>query len=202
MKKPVIVLLTGPPGSGKGTFLKNLFCEISFSSIGVGDKFNKLPPSNLTKRAIKKTVKQGKLVPDFIANSIVSGFLFNELELGIHQKFLFIDGYPRNVSQAKYFVDMMKNFYHLSLYQVLVFRIIADFSVTIDRIENRKEDRVDDKNKECLIERNRSYIECTVPAIEYVRQDFPYYLEVHNGQGIPIDHSAKEFLKFIAKPPI
>jgi len=95
LKKKVVFL--GPPGSGKGTQAQMLSKNFSVPHISTGDIFRKIIKTGKPKKladSIKKYVQSGLLVPD----DIVFKALFSVIG---KKKYFILDGYPRNLNQAK-----------------------------------------------------------------------------------------------------
>lgn len=87
----------GSPGSGKGTQAAALSTGYSLTHISTGELFRaKVLDRTRIGRRIGDTIAAGSLVDDITANYV----LFKAIE-GLN-RFL-VDGYPRNVAQAKMF---------------------------------------------------------------------------------------------------
>jgi adenylate kinase len=96
------VVFIGGPAAGKGTKIEALGL--------VGLKFRQLSTGDALRAAVKdKTVdglkaesymQKGENVPDLIVNRIVVDFLKGNGELAV-----FLDGYPREVEQARFLMD-------------------------------------------------------------------------------------------------
>lgn len=90
------MVLLGPPGAGKGTQGERLKAQLGLIHIAMG---------NLLREVVKKKtplgekvrafMEEGKLVPD----GVILELLKNEIEL--EKKGFILDGFPRNLSQAK-----------------------------------------------------------------------------------------------------
>ncbi len=107
----VIVLIAYPCG-GKdkhSRMLIDFFKEKleSFLYIGTGEKFRNLKKSNYTSKLIEDSMKKGELLPNFLSESLVGSDLIKGFS---KKKNLIINGFPRNVKQAKTLLEMM-NFY-------------------------------------------------------------------------------------------
>lgn len=91
----MIIILLGPPGSGKGTISEQLRREFDFFHLAPGELLREEVAKQTTiGKEIKKYIEQGLLVPDNLVVEIV------RLELHGKQKVL-LDGFPRTVAQAK-----------------------------------------------------------------------------------------------------
>ncbi len=92
------LVLLGPPGAGKGTQAKRLAERLSLPHISTGDilRQNVLEGTDLGKQA-KGIMEKGLLVPDDLVARMLDE-RFNNPDI---KKGFILDGYPRNLSQAK-----------------------------------------------------------------------------------------------------
>ncbi len=94
------LVLVGPPGSGKGTQAKLLTQRLSLRYIGTGDILRDAIKNNTaTGRLSEPYIKAGQLVPDELVNGLVAELF---VAAGRPDRFV-LDGYPRTVSQARWF---------------------------------------------------------------------------------------------------
>ncbi|MBN1217232.1 MAG: nucleoside monophosphate kinase [Candidatus Lokiarchaeota archaeon] len=103
VKKKHIILL-GPPGAGKGTFsyqIKKIIPDINHISTGDIFRENITNSTPLGLKA-KEYIERGELVPDEITNNMIK----NRLEEIDHHSWI-LDGYPRNIGQAKYLSEIV-----------------------------------------------------------------------------------------------
>ena len=98
-----IIILLGPPASGKGTQSALLNKEFGFNSISTGSLLRKeiQAGSNLSKE-VSTIIDHGNLVPDDMMFKILK----NELESNISNGFI-LDGFPRTFKQAKMLSDYL-----------------------------------------------------------------------------------------------
>jgi len=96
--KQKIVILLGPPGSGKGTQAVRLTKELGIPHISTGDLFRENISKNteLGQRA-KTYMNAGKLVPD----EVVLDMLFDRVSRPDCAKGYLLDGFPRTIPQAE-----------------------------------------------------------------------------------------------------
>lgn len=110
MKKPFVIVILGPPGSGKGTQAKLLCKKFDLEFFGAGDALRRRQKVNdFTGRKLKEVTGRGKWVPNFI----VSKLWMDKLEkFKQKRKFngLVSDGSPRRIIEAKLF-DEALNWY-------------------------------------------------------------------------------------------
>lgn len=109
------VIFLGPQGSGKGTQVNNLTAALKEREVTsplfhlqTGEAFRALKNSDtFTARRVTELIEGGQLVPDFMTTAVV----VNELkDVLTPETVLICDGFPRNVTQAKFF-DELLSFY-------------------------------------------------------------------------------------------
>jgi adenylate kinase len=100
------LILLGPPGAGKGTQAKQLARKLDLAHISTGDilRENVAQGSDLGKRA-KDFMNKGELVPDALVNQM----LIERLKKPDTKKGFILDGYPRNLNQAKSLDEILKS---------------------------------------------------------------------------------------------
>ena len=93
------ILLTGPPGSGKGTQAGRISTRLGIVAISTGEIFrdNVRSGTTLGKEAAKY-IDQGDFVPDRVTNDMVCDRL---AQTDAADGFL-LDGYPRTVAQSRF----------------------------------------------------------------------------------------------------
>ncbi|MAG16282.1 adenylate kinase [Candidatus Woesearchaeota archaeon] len=119
------VILLGPPGVGKGTVAKKLSERYKMPHISTGDVLRKniAEQTELGLKA-KEFVDSGTLVPDELVTKMVKSSI-STLSTGF-----FLDGYPRNLAQAK----ALKTF--SEIHRVLNFS--ASEEIIIERLSGRR----------------------------------------------------------------
>jgi len=98
-----VVLLFGPPGSGKGTWGKILDQLPGFYHFSTGEMFRLLDMDSDLGRRIVETMRRGELVPDEITFDLWQQHLHNATLIGrFHppKDILVLDGFPRTPRQA------------------------------------------------------------------------------------------------------
>lgn len=94
---PFVIILLGPPGSGKGTQAKRLSEEYRLPQISTGDLFREhIAAQTPIGRKAKEFIQAGLLVPD----EVVLGMLFHRLEQPDCANGYLLDGVPRTIVQA------------------------------------------------------------------------------------------------------
>ena len=93
----MIFVITGAPGAGKGTQAALMVEELGLAKLSTGDALRKqIKDGSEIGMQAKSFMDNGRLVPD----DVLLGVLRAELEKLDGQDIL-LDGYPRNVAQAK-----------------------------------------------------------------------------------------------------
>lgn len=103
---PLIVILLGPPGSGKGTQATLLQEKLHIPHISTGDllRENVRNQTDLGKKA-DEFMKNGKLVPD----NLILDMLFSRIAKEDCSNGYILDGFPRTEAQAKAYHKRLKN---------------------------------------------------------------------------------------------
>lgn len=100
------IILLGPPGAGKGTQAKTLAQRLKLAHISTGDilRQNVSEGTALGGKLARDFMNKGALVPD----ELVTRMLKSRLGQPDIEKGFILDGYPRNINQAKALDDMLK----------------------------------------------------------------------------------------------
>ncbi len=156
------IVLLGPPGSGKGTQAALLVAQLGVPHISTGALLR-----NAAKRGTelglqaKSITDKGELVPDDIMSDMIEERLSrDDLDNGF-----ILDGYPRNLAQAKSLDIMLER---LDKPADVAIHIDIDPEQIIKRIARREkeEGRADDTEK-TVRNRMRVYAEQTAPVADY-----------------------------------
>ncbi len=99
------IVLLGPPGAGKGTQAKSLAEKLNVAHISTGDilRRNVLDGTALGKEA-KDFMERGLLAPD----ELMSKMLLERFSQPDIKRGFILDGYPRNLAQAKTLEDIFR----------------------------------------------------------------------------------------------
>lgn len=170
LKKYKAILIFGAPGSGKGTQAK-LLAESNkgYYHFSTGDMFRQIKnnpeiANSEIGRRIQEITQGGNLVPDDLTIEL---FFKTLLELEKQKKFspreqiLILDGIPRNVKQAEFLKPKIE-------VKKIVYLHAKSLAVFAERIAKRAEieGRMDDKNKEVVLNRLRVYEKETAPVLK------------------------------------
>ncbi|MEU2439283.1 adenylate kinase [Streptomyces rubradiris] len=126
------IVLVGPPGAGKGTQAVRLAEKLGIPHISTGDLFraNISRQTELGKLA-KSYMDAGNLVPDEVTIAMAK----DRMEQPDAEKGFLLDGFPRNVSQAKA-LDQLLQDEHMTLDAVLDLEVPED--EVVKRIAGRR----------------------------------------------------------------
>ena len=100
----MIVVLLGPPGAGKGTQARLVADKWKLTHLSTGEALRQAIAAGTDRgREVKAIVESGSLVPDETVTSVVGECLS---AAGRGRGFL-LDGFPRNVRQARIFEQLL-----------------------------------------------------------------------------------------------
>lgn len=125
------ILLIGPPGVGKGTQSK-LICDFyNIEHISTGDILRKhiRDYTNIGKMINEIDINNGKLVRDDLINDLIKYICNNNLI-----KSYLLDGYPRTLNQAIFYVNRVLNKFN----KYIVIYLNANREYILNRISQRR----------------------------------------------------------------
>ena len=153
------LLFVGPPGAGKGTQAERLAASHGLLHLSTGDllRAEVKAGSDLGKEA-EAVMNRGELVSDALVLAIVRSRLQN------HSGGWLLDGFPRNLAQAKALNELLSEL-NQPLQSVLLMEL--DDEELVQRLLARG--RADD-NEEVIRHRLSVYREQTAPLINHYEQ--------------------------------
>ena len=164
------IIILGSQGSGKGTQIRNLISYIEgrdddkkkILDLQTGKPLRELKEKNrYISELISELIDEGLMIPDVIATAVVVSELSARLVQDSH---LFIDGYPRNIYQAKE-LDGILSFFKRSKISIIYLNTPED--VTKKRMYARG--RVDD-TEEIVKKRLMWYRKENLPLLEFYKK--------------------------------
>jgi adenylate kinase len=202
----MIVILLGAPGAGKGTQAELLVKRYQIPHIATGDIFREhfkkeTPIGKLAKEYIDK----GQLVPDQLTNDIVR----DRLSQKDAQKGFILDGYPRNLFQARALDQLIERH---GWKVTAVININPPVEILVDRISGRricskcgavyhvtnKKPKVDGICDVCggtIIQRKDDNAEVVLKRLEVYENQTKELIDYYRNQGILHDVSGLEIQK-------
>jgi adenylate kinase len=97
------IIISGPPGSGKGTRASRIAKALKLAHISTGDLFRKeIANGTELGKLAKSIIDQGQLVPD----EVTMNMLKNRLQEEDCKKGFILDGVPRTIKQAELLKDI------------------------------------------------------------------------------------------------
>ena len=126
------LVLVGPPGAGKGTQAEFVAAHLQVPKISTGDIFraNVSQGTELGRRA-KEYMDRGDLVPDEVTVAMVRDRLAEDDA----RKGFLLDGFPRNVPQARILEDMLLD---MGTGLDVVLELVVDDDEVIRRLSGRR----------------------------------------------------------------
>lgn len=163
-----IIIITGPPYSGKGTQCEILKEKLKYTHISTGDRCREEKRKDTDIGAlIKQYEEHGGLVPDSVMKDLFSRIINENLD----KDFVLLDGYPRTIPQVDDLIDLIKS-------KELNIKCVLSVEVSQEELLKRAEkravtsDRIDDKNPQTHLNRIKVFETSTRPAIEYMKSKF------------------------------
>ena len=160
-----ILVITGPPYSGKGTQCEILEETLKFKHISTGERI-RAEKDNNTKigQIMKEYEEKGMLVPDEIMEELLTQIIIeNEKERRI-----IFDGYPRTSSQVDTLIKLL-NEYNKKINQVINIEVPKEELLNRAKERAKNSVRKDDKDESIHIKRIEVFEANTKPAIEYFK---------------------------------
>ena len=159
------IVILGAPGSGKGTQAAMLVQHLDIPHISTGALLrNAAKKGTELGLKAKAIIDQGELVPD----EIMAGIIEERLGRADVANGFILDGYPRNVPQAKS-LDIMLERLGKPIEEAL--HIDVDPEQIIKRIAKRaKEEGRSDDTEKTVRNRMRVYAEQTAPVADYYEE--------------------------------
>jgi adenylate kinase len=158
------LLVLGPQGAGKGTQAKRIAAEYELRHISTGDRFRQeIADGTEFGRRVASILQSGELVPDELTIARLREWLADESTRGG----FVLDGFPRNLAQAKA-LDTMLAEIGRTLDAILFFDVPDDVA-TARLLERALDQERGDDTPEVIARRLAIYHESTEPVVEHYR---------------------------------
>ncbi|HWH16248.1 MAG TPA: nucleoside monophosphate kinase [Candidatus Paceibacterota bacterium] len=159
------IILTGRPGSGKGTQAKRLAEALGWVHFSTGERFKELRDGEGPIAAhVREAYDAGELLPDWFAN-----YIFEDVALSLRpEQGIVCDGYPRTLAQAERFASVMD--WLERPYRVLDLAV-SNEEVTARMLKRAEEEhRPDSATPERIATRLHVYDSYTAPLLGYFNE--------------------------------
>lgn len=171
-----VILLFGPPGSGKGTWGKILALVPGFYHFSTGEMFRTLDVDGTLGKRIMAIMRRGELVPDEITFDLWQQHLHNATLVGRYhpeKDILALDGFPRTPQQA----EMLKS---VAEVKIILKLDCTDREILVDRLHKRAilEGRPDDANEAVIRHRFELYDSATSKTLSHFRENLIELVDV------------------------
>ena len=164
-------ILFGPPGAGKGTHAGAIAEKYNLKHISTGELLRaEIAAGSKLGQEAKTLIDAGSLVPD----SVVEGMIENALNTIKGVDGFLLDGFPRNLSQAR---DLDAILAKRGEKVTAVVSLMIDDEVIRQRIAHRAaiEGRADDASEATITNRIKTYHAQTEPLIAFYKEAGKYY---------------------------
>ena len=165
----MIIILLGPPGSGKGTQADFIQKRLNIPHLSTGDILRKaIKDRTELGITVEKIMANGELVSDeVILNVIRDRVIQDDCKSGF-----ILDGYPRNIKQAKSLNIVLEEI-NKEINKIILLDVNFDSlksRISSRNKENTAETRADDTS-EVLIKRVEEYKNQTAPLENYYKNN-------------------------------
>lgn len=212
------IIFIAPPATGKGTQSSLLKEKLGYLHLSTGDLLrNETKKQTDLGTKIENIISKGELVSD----EIITELLKNEFTKINNEKFI-LDGYPRNINQAKILSNLFKD---LNIDNYIAIYLDLDEEIALKRALGRvvcsncgesyniyfqnlqpKENEICDKCHSKLIKRSdddeatfrkryKTYLEITNPLLDYYKQQNRLYIIDANQESNQIFADIEKILK-------
>lgn len=159
-----VIIVIGPPASGKGTQCKELVKQSGLPHISVGHLLREeVAQGTALGKQVQSYIDNGELAPD----DLVTEVLKERLAQADCSKGFILDGYPRTVVQKELLDEMLQE-------EGFPVPVVVELTLSEDEAVRRALSRNDgrsDDTEETIRNRQRIFRERTAPVIEEYERD-------------------------------
>ena len=164
-----ILIVTGPPYSGKGTQCEIISKELNYTHLSTGDRCRQEKELRTEiGKILSRYEEKGDLVPDPTMKTLFGQILDENKQGGG----ILLDGYPRTKPQVDDLLALVAD-RHLEISLVLNIKVPREELLSRAMKRAASSTREDDRNPETHLKRVRIFENQTLPAIEYMKTKIP-----------------------------
>ncbi|HTD49377.1 MAG TPA: nucleoside monophosphate kinase [Acidimicrobiia bacterium] len=153
---PPLVVLAGPPGSGKGTQCSRLVDRHGLAHVSIGECLRQEVEAGTSLGVrVRASLEAGRLVPDDDVSEVVSERLARHRAASA----ILLDGFPRTVGQAQMLEQLRPSAVGL------VVLLVVPLTTVLKRLSGRR--RADDADPDAVAARLLAYEHQTRPVLDW-----------------------------------
>lgn len=214
------IIFIAPPSAGKGTISAKICEKYNIPHISTGDL---LRDEIASETKLGKEIKEAMARGEFVSDEVITKLLRKRLSSKDVKKGFILDGYPRNITQAKIYEELLREL-NFEMGKVIFLNIDKDvalervmgrivcpkcglsYNLSVQELSPIKEGICDacgsnlkvrtDDNEETFLKRFDTYMEETYPLIEYY-ENKDNLVKIDIGKKSP-DEVFEEVVKLIS----
>lgn len=214
------IIFIAPPSAGKGTISAKICEKYNIPHISTGDL---LRDEIASETKLGKEIKEAMARGEFVSDEVITKLLRKRLSSKDVKKGFILDGYPRNITQAKIYEELLREL-NFEMGKVIFLNIDKDvalervmgrivcpkcglsYNLSVQELSPIKEGICDacgsnlkvrtDDNEETFLKRFDTYMEETYPLIEYY-ENKDNLVKIDVGKKSP-DEVFEEVVKLIS----
>ena len=188
------VIISGPPGCGKGTQAKLIADYLGFEHISTGDILRQeIDAGTDLGMFAKARIDDGNFVPDHVAIEMINNYINKNSAI----RGMVLDGFPRTASQCEEFDRLIDR---INILSNVCISISVSEDILKDRLlkRNQKGKRPDDSSISIIEHRLNLYHERTKPVTDYyIRKGNCEIVDGHGNVEAVFDGIKNKLTKYI-----
>lgn len=186
-----LIIMMGPPYSGKGTQCEILAKHTGYIHVSTGAKFRE---EQQLGTKIGKEFSKSEALGTFVSDEIMREFIAGILEANKDATGIILDGYPRTIPQVNEVAS-------LGLDVELVLNLVVDTDTLLKRAKKRAKTsgRKDDANPDLYMKRINTFNNLTQIAIDHMRTMYEVQDIDSSGSVQEVSTTIKKFIRMHLK---